>query len=121
MAQRDFLKLGMKYRFHWKDKRNMQIPSDQMQDVLYKLFIKYKFPEVKARSLAKVYTDSTLDGVSSHGINRVPLFIKYVEDGIVKVDAEAEKVEAFGSMERFRSLNDFRYASYLINSRKFYL
>ena len=79
----------------------MQIPSEQMQDVLFKLFTKNKFPEEKANSLAKVYTESTLDGVNSHGINRVPLFIKYVENGVVKVDAEAEKVETFGSIERW--------------------
>jgi 3-dehydro-L-gulonate 2-dehydrogenase len=79
----------------------MQISSEQMQDVLFKLFTKNKFPEEKARSLAKVYTESTLDGVNSHGINRVPLFIKYVENGVVKVDAEAEKVETFGSIERW--------------------
>lgn len=79
----------------------MQISSRQMQDVLYRLFIKYKFLETQARSLAKIYTESTLDGVSSHGINRVPLFIKYVEDGVVIVDAEAKKVETFGSIERW--------------------
>jgi len=72
-----------------------------MKDVLYRLFIKYKFSETQARSLAKIYTESTLDGVSSHGINRVPLFIKYVEDGVVIVDAEAEKAETFGSIERW--------------------
>ena len=64
----------------------MQIPSKQMQGVLHRLFIKYKFPETQARSLAKIYTESTLDGVSSHGINRVPLFIKYEEDGVVIVE-----------------------------------
>ena len=79
----------------------MQISSEGMQDVLFKLFVKYRFPEEKARSLAKVYTASTLDGVNSHGINRVPLFIKYVENGVVKVEAEAEQVETFGNIERW--------------------
>jgi len=79
----------------------MQIPYDQMQDVLYKLFIKYNFPEEKAKSIAKVYSENSLSGVNSHGINRVPLFIEYVEKGLVKVDAEAEKVETFGSIERW--------------------
>ncbi|WP_291096986.1 MULTISPECIES: 3-dehydro-L-gulonate 2-dehydrogenase [unclassified Flavobacterium] len=79
----------------------MRIPSEQMQDVLYKLFIKYKFTEEKAKSMAKVYTENSLAGVNSHGINRVPLFINYVENGLVKVDAEAEKVETFGSIERW--------------------
>ncbi len=79
----------------------MKIQSKKMQDVLCKLFIKYKFDKKKAKYLAKVHTESTLDGVSSHGINRIPLFIKYVEKDLVKVDAEAEKVDSFGSIERW--------------------
>jgi 3-dehydro-L-gulonate 2-dehydrogenase len=72
-----------------------------MQDVLYRLFEKHGFTEAKARSLAKVHTESTLDGVNSHGINRVPLFIEYVEKGVVNLDAEAEPSETFGHIERW--------------------
>jgi len=72
-----------------------------MQEVLYKLFVKYRFSEEKAALLARVHTESSLDGVSSHGLNRVPLFIEYVEKGLVKVEAEAEKVADFGSIERW--------------------
>jgi 3-dehydro-L-gulonate 2-dehydrogenase len=72
-----------------------------MLDVLFKLFLKHGFTEEKARTLAKVHTESTLDGVNSHGINRVPLFIEYVEKGVVKVDAEAEQSETFGNIERW--------------------
>jgi 3-dehydro-L-gulonate 2-dehydrogenase len=80
---------------------SLRIPSGQMQDVLRALFLKHGFAEAKAQKLAKVHTDSTLDGINSHGINRVPLFIEYVKKGVVKVDAEAEKAEALGSIERW--------------------
>lgn len=79
----------------------MQITSKQMQDVLYKLFVKHKFTEEKAKLMGNVYTESTLVGINSHGINRIPLFIEYVENGLVKIDAEAEKAETFGSIERW--------------------
>ncbi len=79
----------------------MRITSKQMQDVLYKLFVKYNFTDEKAKLMAKVHTESTLVGVNSHGINRVPRFIEYVENGLVKIDAEAEKAETFGSIERW--------------------
>jgi 3-dehydro-L-gulonate 2-dehydrogenase len=79
----------------------LQIPSEKMQRQLHGLFLKYGFSEGKAQLLAKTYTESTLDGVNSHGINRVPLFIEYVEKGLVKVDAEAEEAESFGSIERW--------------------
>lgn len=92
----------------------MQIQFEQMQDVLYRLFIKYKFTEEKARHMARVFSETTLDGVNSHGINRVPPFIKYVENGLVKVDAEAEKAETFGSIERW----DGNFGPGIINAAK---
>lgn len=92
----------------------MRIPFNQMQDVLYKLFVKYKFTEDKAKLMAKVYAESTLSGVNSHGINRIPSFIEYIENGLVKVDAEAEKVESFGSIERW----DGHFGPGIINATK---
>lgn len=79
----------------------MKIPVDEMKKILHKLFLKYNFSNDKAEFLAKVYAENTLDGVNSHGINRVPLFIEYVENGSVKIQAEAEKVETFGNLERW--------------------
>jgi 3-dehydro-L-gulonate 2-dehydrogenase len=79
----------------------MRISHDNMQKVLYELFIKYKFTHDKAKLIANVFTESTLDGISSHGINRVPLFIEYVKKGIIKIDSEAEKVASFGNIERW--------------------
>lgn len=79
----------------------MTIHYNTMKEVLHKLFRKYQFSEEKAHFLARTYTESTLDGVNSHGINRVPLFIEYVENGSVKVDAEAEKIAVFGMIERW--------------------
>jgi 3-dehydro-L-gulonate 2-dehydrogenase len=72
-----------------------------MQDVLYRLFIRYDFTKEKAQFMAKIHTENTLAGVNSHGINRIPLFIEYVKNGAVNVDAEAEKVETFGNIERW--------------------
>jgi len=79
----------------------MRITTENMQKVLYELFRKYKFSQEKAILLANVFTENTLDGVSSHGINRVPLFIEYVQKGIINIDAEAEKVASFGNIERW--------------------
>ena len=90
------------------------IKENEMQEVLYALFLKYGFKEAKALSLANVHTESTLAGVNSHGVNRVPLFIDYIEKGLIDVDAEAEKVEAFGSLERW----DGNLGSGIINALK---
>ncbi len=82
-------------------KNSIRISKEEMQEVLYSLFLEYKFSDEKAKTLASVHTENTLAGVNSHGINRVPLFIEYVENGVIHVDAEAEKGEAFGNIERW--------------------
>ncbi|MEN8890140.1 MAG: 3-dehydro-L-gulonate 2-dehydrogenase [Wenyingzhuangia sp.] len=79
----------------------MNISQEDIEKVLYDLFIKYKFTKEKAKLMASVFTESTLDGVSSHGINRVPLFIEHIEKGVIKINAEAEKIASFGSIERW--------------------
>ena len=79
----------------------MRISPENIQKVLLELFVKYKFSLEKAQLLANVFTESTIDGVSSHGINRVPLFIEYIKKGVIKIDAEAEKVASFGNIERW--------------------
>jgi len=81
--------------------KEVRIAPEQMQKVLHKIFLRYQFTEKKARLLANVYTESTLSGVSSHGINRVPLFIEYIEKGLVKIDKEAKKIVSFGNIERW--------------------
>lgn len=79
----------------------LTITSKEMKDVLFTLFRKYKFSDSKALLLAEVHTENTLYGINSHGINRVPLFLDYVKKGIIKIDAEAEEIETFGSIERW--------------------
>ncbi|WP_159948962.1 3-dehydro-L-gulonate 2-dehydrogenase [Polaribacter septentrionalilitoris] len=79
----------------------MRISPEKIQSELYKLFIKYKFTNQKAKLIANVFTESTIDGISSHGINRVPLFIEHIKKGIIRVNAEAEKVASFGNIERW--------------------
>lgn len=94
--------------------KDIRITYQQMRDVIYKLFLKYKFNKEKAKLLAEVCTESTLVGVNSHGINRLPLFIEYIEKGLVKIDAEAEKAETFGSIERW----DGKFGPGVINATK---
>ncbi|KPM30515.1 Malate/L-lactate dehydrogenase [Croceitalea dokdonensis DOKDO 023] len=77
------------------------IRSKEMRAVLLSLFNNYGFSEEKAKLLAEVHTENTLHGVNSHGINRVPFFIEQLQLGLVKKDTEAEKLEGFGSLERW--------------------
>lgn len=92
----------------------MRISYSQMQETLQRLFLRYNFPEAKAQLLARVHTESTLMGVNSHGLNRVPRFIEYLQKGLVNIDAEAEPIATFGSIERW----DGNLGSGVINAAK---
>ncbi len=92
----------------------MNISLEQLQETLYKLFLKNKFTSEKSRFLAKIHAETTLDGVNSHGINRVPRFIDYIKKGFVKVDEEAEQISSFGMLEQW----DGKLGPGIINASK---
>lgn len=79
----------------------IKVSSEEMKSVLESLFIKYSFTKAQAKILAQIHTESTLDGIYSHGINRVPVFIDYVNKGLIKTDAIATKISSIGSIERW--------------------
>ena len=74
---------------------------DEIEKVLYGILRRYNFPEEKAGLLAHTYTQSSCDGIYSHGLNRFPLFIEYVERGLVNVTADPEKAASYGNFERW--------------------
>ena len=79
----------------------IKISFNEMKTVLESLFINYSFTKVQAELLSRIHTESTLDGVNSHGINRVPVFIDYVNKGLIKTEAIASKIASMGSIERW--------------------
>lgn len=77
----------------------MRIPSETMYATIKAAFLKAGMSESKADVCARVHMESSLDGVYSHGLNRVERFINYIHEGWVNVDAEPEIVEQLGVME----------------------
>lgn len=47
------------------------------------------------------FAETSLDGVYTHGINRFPLFIKFIREGHIHIHAEPEKLGQFGVIERW--------------------
>ena len=72
-----------------------------MKLVLVSAFRKYSFTKENAELLAKIHSESTLDGINSHGINRVPIFLDYITKGLVKINSTPSIVASMGSIERW--------------------
>lgn len=81
------------------------ISKKDMEGILYEVFKKHNFTQEKAILLSEVFTENSLSGVTSHGINRVPLFIEYIQQNLVDKKSEANKTESLGSIERWNGNN----------------
>lgn len=77
------------------------LPFQKIEEVLAAILQRYNFPGNKARLIAKTHTQSSCDGVYSHGLNRFPLFIEYVERGLIDISANPEKTASYGTLERW--------------------
>jgi len=55
-----------------------------MKARFYQVLVKNNFSEDDAATLAKIFAENSLEGVYTHGVNRFPRFIKYVQKGYVK-------------------------------------
>ena len=76
-----------------------RIPFEEMQETVCRAFIRAGMPEEKAATCARIHTESSRDGVYSHGLNRVERFVEYLEKGWVDPLGEPQLVVAMGSME----------------------
>jgi 3-dehydro-L-gulonate 2-dehydrogenase len=77
------------------------ISYDEMKETFSRILVKHGFTNVKAKKCASVFAENSLDGVYSHGVNRFPRFIRYIQKGYVNADAEPELVHSTGALEQW--------------------
>ena len=82
----------------------VKIHFNQLQEKLYHVLSKHGFQKTEASQIALIFTESTFDGVFSHGINRFPRFIQDVEKGIVTPGINPSLISAHASMEQWDGL-----------------
>ena len=79
----------------------LTLPFEEIEELLVAILQNYNFSDEKAQLIARVHTQSSCDGVYSHGLNRFPLFIDYVKRGIININADPECIASFGVVERW--------------------
>ncbi len=77
----------------------MRVPFDEMKSTIKKAFVLAGMPNEKADLCARIHTESSRDGVYSHGLNRVERFAEYLKSGLVDADAEPTLITRLGAME----------------------
>ncbi|HEV7330969.1 MAG TPA: 3-dehydro-L-gulonate 2-dehydrogenase [Flavisolibacter sp.] len=79
----------------------VMISQDEMQQTFFSVLSHIGITEEKARACAAVFTTNSVDGVYTHGVNRFPVFVQYVQEGLVDKDAEPALNTAMGSLEQW--------------------
>eukprot|EP01137_Pigoraptor_chileana_P036030 Opistho-2@30948 len=78
-----------------------RVPFAEMKQTIKTAFIKAGMSETKADICAQIHTESSRDGVASHGLNRVERFVEYLLKGWVVADAEPSPVINLGALETY--------------------
>ncbi len=79
----------------------IRLPFHEIENRLYEITVGLGFDKIDARLIARTHTESSCDGVASHGLNRFPRFIDYVQKGYIIANVRPEKISTMGAWERW--------------------
>jgi 3-dehydro-L-gulonate 2-dehydrogenase len=78
-----------------------RVAFDEVHSVLTRALLKLGFERERAHLCARLFAESSRDGVGSHGINRFPRFVEQVRKGAVDIHASPQPVVRAGALERW--------------------
>src|SRR5689334_15411077 len=79
----------------------LRVSFQELLDTLTRVLVNAGFDPERASLCAKLFTETTCDGVYTHGLNRFPRFIKTIKNGIVDIHARPEMISSNGVIERW--------------------
>ena len=79
----------------------MRLDYLEIEPLLKTILLNHGFSADRAGLCAQLITETSLDGVYSHGVNRFPLFIDSVQKGIVKPDSSSSLVRSLNNFENW--------------------
>ena len=79
----------------------MRISYEELLAKFQKILESRGFSGEHARDAATVFAQNSLDGVYSHGVNRFPRVVEYLDKGEIDCHSIAECVERMGAIERW--------------------
>jgi 3-dehydro-L-gulonate 2-dehydrogenase len=79
----------------------LRVPFDELYGALRRAMEGLGLKDERAALCARLFAETTRDGVYTHGLNRFPRFVETVKNGSVIVDAEPLKTAGMGAIERW--------------------
>ena len=80
---------------------SIKISPEEIQSEFYKILLKYGFKKRKALQCSEIFTQNSVDGVYTHGVNRFPKFVQYIKDGWINVNAVPSLKSSVGAIEQW--------------------
>jgi len=77
------------------------IPAVEMLQLFSAILVKHGFTPEKAMQCAEVFTSNSIDGVYTHGVNRFPRFIEYIQKGYIDIHAEPTLKHHWGGIQQW--------------------
>lgn len=78
-----------------------RIPAQDLEALFTHVLVTRGCPAETAAISARIMTESSCDGVYSHGVNRFPRIIECIDRGIIKPSATPVRVEGKGGFEQW--------------------
>jgi 3-dehydro-L-gulonate 2-dehydrogenase len=78
-----------------------RIPFEDVQGTLESVLRGLGFASERAELCARLFAETTCDGVYTHGLNRFPRFVAMIRTGAIDVNAEPVAQSRFGALERW--------------------
>jgi 3-dehydro-L-gulonate 2-dehydrogenase len=79
----------------------MTLSFEELKNELKRVLLGHGFTPEKAECCARIFAENSRDGVHSHGINRFPVFIQYIQEGLVNPQSEPVEVGRSGLIEHW--------------------
>jgi 3-dehydro-L-gulonate 2-dehydrogenase len=79
----------------------LRVPYDDLYTALHRAMLRLGLTESRANTCARLFAETTRDGVYTHGLNRFPRFAEMVANGVIDVHAEPTKTAGLGALERW--------------------
>lgn len=77
------------------------IPVGEMKAKFADILQSRGFDNDDVEILANTFTENSLDGVYTHGVNRFPRFIEYVDEGLITLHGKLKRKSQAGAIEQW--------------------
>jgi 3-dehydro-L-gulonate 2-dehydrogenase len=79
----------------------LRIPFDELYASLHRAMKHLGLTGDRAALCARLFAETTRDGVYTHGLNRFPRFVETIRNGSIDIHAEPTKTAGIGAIERW--------------------